>query len=70
MATAKDTPKKQAPSAIKARVLVDGVFGRADQVVSLTADQLAQAQATGQVDAHPDAVAHAQTLSINATAAQ
>ena len=47
---------------MKARVLVDGAFGKADQVVELDGDQLAQAIASGQVDPHPEAVAYAESL--------
>ena len=51
-----------APETVKARVLVDGAFGKADQVVELDGDQLAQAIASGQVDPHPEAVAYAESL--------
>lgn len=54
---------KQAPAVapatgrVKARVLVNGAFGRIDDVVELDAETLQSAG--GQVDAHPDAVAWA-----------
>jgi hypothetical protein len=44
----------------KARVLVDCRFGKVDDVVELTAEELAEA--SGQVDPHPDAVAYAESL--------
>ena len=44
----------------KARVLVAGAYGQPDAVVELTPEQLKQAQAAGQVDPHPDAVAYAE----------
>ena len=53
--------KKQA-QATKVRVLVEGHFGRPDDVVELDGDELAQALASGQVDAHPEAVAYAESL--------
>lgn len=53
--------KNPAPPAvengIKARVLVNGAFGRIDDVVELDAETLQGA--AGQVDPHPDAVAWA-----------
>ena len=55
------TTKKQ-PSAAKARVLVDGAFGKPDDVIELDGEALAQALASGQVDAHPEAVAYAESL--------
>lgn len=56
MATKKQT------GATKLRVLVDGAFGKADEVVELDGDELAQALASGQVDADPAAVAYAESL--------
>ena len=56
MATKKQT------GATKVRVLVDGAFGKADAVVELDGDELAQALASGQVDADPAAVAYAESL--------
>ena len=60
------TKKQSTPSktgATKVRVLVDGAFGKPDEVRELDADELAQALASGQVDANPDAVDHAEKLS-------
>ena len=56
MATKKQT------SATKLRVLVEGAFGQPDDVVELDGDELAQALASGQVDADPAAVAYAESL--------
>lgn len=56
------TKKKAVEGDTLVRVLVDGQYGKVDQVVSLTQEQLAQALSSGQVDADPDAVAYAQTL--------
>jgi ABC-type nitrate/sulfonate/bicarbonate transport system substrate-binding protein len=53
--------KKQA-QATKVRVLVAGAFGQPDDVVELDGEALAQALASGQVDAHPEAVAYAESL--------
>jgi len=50
------------PSSIKARVLVTGVFGNADDVVELHPDALALGVAAGHIDPHPDAVAYAASL--------
>jgi hypothetical protein len=51
-----------APVLTKARVLVTGSFGTADDVVSLPAEDIAQGAASGQIDPHPDAVAYAESL--------
>ena len=56
MATKKQT------GATKVRVLVAGAFGQPDDVVELDGEALAQALASGQVDAHPEAVAYAESL--------
>lgn len=56
MATKKQT------GATKVRVLVDGAFGKPDDVIELEGDELAQALASGQVDADPAAVAYAEGL--------
>lgn len=50
-----------AAETVKARVLVDGAYGKANDVVDVTA---AEAESSGELDAHPDAVAYA--LSIGA----
>lgn len=51
-----------AAGATKVRVLVDGAFGKPDEVVELEGEELAQALASGQVDADPAAVAYAESL--------
>lgn len=53
---------KKKTGATKVRVLVDGAFGKADAVVELEGDELAQALASGQVDPTPEAVAYAESL--------
>ena len=56
MATKKQT------SATTLRVLVEGAFGKPDDVIELEGEELAQALASGQVDANPEAVAYAESL--------
>jgi ABC-type nitrate/sulfonate/bicarbonate transport system substrate-binding protein len=56
MATKKQT------GATKLRVLVEGAFGKPDDVIELEGEALAQALASGQVDANPEAVAYAESL--------
>jgi hypothetical protein len=56
MATKKQT------GATKVRVLVEGAFGKPDDVIELEGEELAQAIASGQVDAEPEAVAYAESL--------
>lgn len=56
MATKKQT------GATKLRVLVEGAFGKPDDVIELEGEALAQAIASGQVDADPAAVAYAESL--------
>jgi predicted RecB family endonuclease len=56
MATKKQT------TATKARVLVEGAFGKPDDVIELEGEALAVAVASGQVDADPAAVAYAESL--------
>lgn len=53
--------KKQA-HATKARVLVEGHYGKPDDVIELEGEALAVAVASGQVDADPAAVAYAESL--------
>lgn len=53
--------KKQAP-ATKVRVLVEGNYGKPDDVIELEGEALAVAVASGQVDAEPAAVAYAESL--------
>lgn len=56
MATKKQT------GATKVRVLVEGNYGKPDDVIALEGDALAQAVASGQVDPEPAAVAYAESL--------
>ena len=51
-----------AAAATKVRVLVEGHYGKPDDVIELEGEELAQALASGQVDPHPDAVAYAEGL--------
>ena len=44
------------------RVLVEGHYGKPDDVIELEGEALAVAVASGQVDPHPDAVAYAEGL--------
>jgi len=53
--------KKQA-QATKVRVLVEGHYGKPDDVIELDGEALAQALASGQVDDNPAAVAYAESL--------
>ena len=53
--------KKQSTTT-KARVLVDGAFGKADDVIEIEDEALESAVASGQVDATPEAVAYAESL--------
>ena len=56
MATKKQT------TATKVRVLVEGHYGKPDDVIELEGEDLAVAVASGQVDADPAAVAYAESL--------
>ena len=56
MATKKQT------TATKVRVLVEGHYGKPDDVIELEGEELAQALASGQVDDNPAAVAYAESL--------
>lgn len=51
--------KKDDAKLVKARVLCDGVYGKVDEVVEVTAEEAA---ASSDIDAHPDAVAYAESL--------
>ena len=51
-----------AAAATKVRVLVEGNYGKPDDVIELEGEALAVAVASGQVDAHPEAVAYAEAL--------
>ena len=53
---------KKQPQATKVRVLVECAFGQPDDVIELDGEALAKAIASGQVDAHPEAVAYAESL--------
>ena len=61
MATKKQNTASNA-GVTKVRVLVDGAFGKPDEVRELEGDELAQALASGQVDASPEAVAYAESI--------
>ena len=50
-----------APETVQARVLVDGAYGKVNDVVEVPA---AEAEASGELDAHPDAVAYALSISV------
>lgn len=54
--------KKQTTQLVKGRVLVDGTWGRVNQVIDILPDMVESAEASGQVDTHPDAVAYAESL--------
>ncbi len=47
---------------IRARVLLDCSYGRANDVVELTAAEIESARSAGAVDDHPDAVKYAESL--------
>ncbi len=51
-----------ATAATKVRVLVEGNYGKPDDVIKLEGEALAVAVASGQVDAEPAAVAYAESL--------
>lgn len=52
------TKKQPADSVtVKARVLVDGIFGKVDEVIEVSADV-----ESPEIDKHPDAVAYAESL--------
>ena len=51
-----------ATAATKVRVLVEGNYGKPDDVIELEGEALAVAVASGQVDAEPAAVAYAESL--------
>ena len=51
-----------ATAATKVRVLVEGHYGKPDDVIELEGEALAVAVASGQVDAEPAAVAYAESL--------
>lgn len=47
---------------VEARVLVDGAYGKINDVVEIPAESIDSAVAAGEIDTHPDAVAYAKTL--------
>ena len=61
-ASVEATVTRIATAATKVRVLVEGNYGKPDDVIELEGEALAQALASGQVDPHPDAVAYAEGL--------
>jgi hypothetical protein len=56
------TAKKQTPQTVKGRVLMDGTWGRVNQVIDILPSMVEEAEQSGQVDTHPDAVAYAESL--------
>lgn len=50
------------PALVPARVIFTGRFGKVDDVVTLPQAEIDDGVATGDLDAHPDAVAYAQGL--------
>jgi hypothetical protein len=50
----------KAKQAVKARVLVDGRFGRINEVIELEQSEVDEAVKSGEVDTSPDAVAYAE----------
>ena len=61
-ASVEATVTRIATAATKVRVLVEGYYGKPDDVIELEGEALAQALASGQVDADPEAVAYAEGL--------
>ena len=61
-ASVEATVTRIATAATKVRVLVEGNYGKPNDVIELEGEELAQALASGQVDPHPDAVAYAEGL--------
>jgi hypothetical protein len=59
---AKKPAEQAADGTVKARVIVAGTFGKMNDVVTLDKAAAEAAQALGDVDAHPDAVAYAESL--------
>ena len=59
---AKNQTPTTAAETVKARVLVEGNYGKPDDVIELEGEALAVAVASGQVDAEPAAVAYAESL--------
>lgn len=44
---------KKPQASVKARVLMDGAYGRVDDVIEIPAAEVRQAEASGQVDPTP-----------------
>ena len=61
-ASVEATVTRIATAATKVRVLVEGNYGKPDDVIELEGEALAVAVASGQVDAEPAAVAYAESL--------
>lgn len=60
MATKKQTADDAGK--VKARVIFAGRHGKVNDVVELERAEALAAQAAGDIDTHPDAVAHAESL--------
>jgi hypothetical protein len=58
----KPAAEKVDDGSVKARVIVAGLFGSMNDVVVLDKAAAAAAQATGDIDTHPEAVAYAESL--------
>ncbi len=56
----KTAPVAPVEGGVKARVLVDGAFGKVNDIVELDAETIAAAGSD--LDANPDAVAYAESL--------
>jgi hypothetical protein len=52
---------KVAEGQVKARVLVDGAFGKVNDIVVV---DKAMAEAAGDLDPHPEAVAYAESIAV------
>jgi hypothetical protein len=59
---AKKPAEKVDDGSVKARVIVAGLFGKMNDVVVLDKATAEAAQASGDIDAHPEAVAYAESL--------
>lgn len=55
----------KAPKLVKARVLLDGSYGRCNDVVELDAGLIAEGVAAGELDDSAEAVAYAESLKGN-----
>lgn len=61
-ATPAETPAETPTAQFKARVLVECVYGKPNDIALLTAEELAAAKALGSVDDTPEAVSYAESL--------